>query len=124
MILCGYLGESVGWSYGFGLAGIFMLVGLLQFYFTQGIFGSIGLKPKKQAALETVAESPEAIVAEAGNDIDRVKKNPFSRFEVLITIFISVVSLVWVVNDPVSKITSSNVFNFSVGSMDGSNLLY
>jgi POT family proton-dependent oligopeptide transporter len=121
MILCGYLGESVGWSYGFGLAGIFMLVGLLQFYFTQGIFGSIGLKPKKQAALETVAESPEAIVAEAGNDIDRVKKNPFSRFEVLITIFISVVSLVWVVNDPVSKITSSNVFNFSVGSMDGSN---
>lgn len=121
MILCGYLGESIGWSYGFGLAGIFMLVGLLQFYFTQGIFGSIGLKPKKQAALETVAESPEAIVAEAGNDIDRVKKNPFSRFEVLITIFISIVSLVWVVNDPVSKITSSNVFNFTVGSMDGSN---
>lgn len=121
MILCGYLGESIGWSYGFGLAGIFMLVGLLQFYFTQGIFGTIGLKPKKQAALETVAESPEAIVAEAGNDIDRVKKNPFSRFEVLITIFISIVSLVWVVNDPVSKITSSNVFNFTVGSMDGSN---
>lgn len=121
MILCGYLGESVGWSYGFGLAGIFMLVGLLQFYFTQGIFGSIGLKPKKQAVLETVAESPEAIVVEAGNDIDRVKKNPFSRFEVLITIFISIISLVWVVNDPVSKITSSNIFNFSVGAMDGSN---
>ena len=28
IMLCGYLGEKVGWSYGFGLAGIFMLFGL------------------------------------------------------------------------------------------------
>ena len=27
MMLCGYLGENIGWSYGFGLAGIFMLCG-------------------------------------------------------------------------------------------------
>ena len=25
ILLCGYLGEKIGWSYGFGLAGIFML---------------------------------------------------------------------------------------------------
>ena len=30
-ILCGYLGETYGWSYGFGLAGIGMLGGLLIF---------------------------------------------------------------------------------------------
>jgi POT family proton-dependent oligopeptide transporter len=24
ILLCGYLGEKVGWTYGFGLAGIFM----------------------------------------------------------------------------------------------------
>ena len=32
IMLCGYLGENIGWSYGFGLAGIFMLFGLLQFW--------------------------------------------------------------------------------------------
>jgi POT family proton-dependent oligopeptide transporter len=49
MLLCGYIGESEnwGWSYGFGLAGIFMFIGMLQFYFTQNIFGDIGLKPIK-----------------------------------------------------------------------------
>ena len=45
ILLCGYLGEKVGWHWGFGLAGIFMFFGMLQFYFAQNIFGSIGLKP-------------------------------------------------------------------------------
>lgn len=52
IMLCGYIGEKVGWSYGFGLAGIFMFFGMLQFYFAQGIFGKIGLKPKKDEHLE------------------------------------------------------------------------
>lgn len=47
ILLCGYIGEKVGWSYGFGLAGIFMFLGMLQFYFAQGIFGKIGLAPGK-----------------------------------------------------------------------------
>jgi POT family proton-dependent oligopeptide transporter len=34
---------------GFGLAGIFMFLGMLQFYFTQDIFGSIGLKPSAES---------------------------------------------------------------------------
>jgi POT family proton-dependent oligopeptide transporter len=42
---------------GFGLAGIFMFFGMLQFYFTQDIFGSIGLKPS--------AESKQASKAKA-----------------------------------------------------------
>ena len=48
ILLCGYLGEKVGWHWGFGLAGIFMFFGMLQFYFAQEIFGSIGLKPEKK----------------------------------------------------------------------------
>ena len=52
IMLCGYIGEKVGWSYGFGLAGIFMFFGMLQFYFAQGIFGKIGLRPKKDEHLE------------------------------------------------------------------------
>src|SRR5215211_1716110 len=38
ILLCGYIGEKVGWSYGFGLAGVFMLFGLLQFSFARKIF--------------------------------------------------------------------------------------
>src|SRR5690606_16114680 len=38
-LLCGYLGEKIGWHYGFGLAGVFMFFGMLQFYFGQKIFG-------------------------------------------------------------------------------------
>ena len=30
-ILCGYLGETYGWKYGFGLAGIGMIIGLITF---------------------------------------------------------------------------------------------
>ena len=48
ILLCGYLVEKVGWHWGFGLAGIFMFFGMLQFYFAQEIFGSIGLKPEKK----------------------------------------------------------------------------
>ena len=38
ILLCGYIGETVNWHYGFGLAGIFMLFGMLQFHFGQNIF--------------------------------------------------------------------------------------
>jgi len=50
ILLCGYIGETVGWSYGFGLAGVFMFFGMLQFWFSQKIFGSIGLSPSEAVA--------------------------------------------------------------------------
>ncbi|WP_323026712.1 peptide MFS transporter [Gelidibacter japonicus] len=58
MLLCGYIGEKIGWHYGFGLAGVFMLFGMLQFYFGSKIFGVIGEQPKKQIPtdLEEVEE--------------------------------------------------------------------
>jgi proton-dependent oligopeptide transporter, POT family len=65
ILLCGYIGEKVGWSYGFGLAGIFMLFGLLQFSFSKKLFGHIGLLQKKQdeqpaAATAAAASAPAA----------------------------------------------------------------
>lgn len=48
--LCGYIGEKISWNLGFGLAGIFMVLGALQFYFGQAIFGDIGGPPKKDAS--------------------------------------------------------------------------
>ncbi len=65
ILLCGYIGETIGWSYGFGLAGIFMLLGMLQFWFAQSIFGDIGLTPKKETNVEDVAAAKAA--SEAGN---------------------------------------------------------
>ena len=32
IMLCGYLGEKVSWSFGFGLAGIFMFLGICLLY--------------------------------------------------------------------------------------------
>ncbi|MEJ7559097.1 MAG: peptide MFS transporter [Pedobacter sp.] len=113
MLLCGYIGESPdwGWNWGFGLAGIFMFIGMLQFYFTQGIFGDIGLKPLKNQ------------VEEVSDNLEESTRNPFSTFDSIIIALISVIGLAWIINDPVSKITSSNLFNFKVGSLDGSNFM-
>jgi len=60
-LLCGYLGEKIGWHYGFGLAGIFMFFGMLQFYFGQKIFGVIGNDPNKvdENATKEVVEEEE-----------------------------------------------------------------
>jgi proton-dependent oligopeptide transporter, POT family len=48
ILLCGYIGETYGFHWGFGLAGIFMFLGMLQFWFAQNIFGNIGLSKKRQ----------------------------------------------------------------------------
>ncbi|WP_350289985.1 oligopeptide:H+ symporter [uncultured Croceitalea sp.] len=46
-LLCGWLGETYGWHYGFGLAGIGMLTGLLCFWsgIKKNVFGDGGKPP-------------------------------------------------------------------------------
>lgn len=109
ILLCGYLGERVGWSYGFGLAGIFMLFGLLQFWFAQGIFGTVGLKPKKATA------------EQISFDDDGDKRNPFSTWQQVLAGISAVLGLVWILNDPASKISEGriNVLDFQVGVLSG-----
>ena len=51
--ICGYLGENIGWHYGFGAAGIGMAFGLLQFVYTRNNLGSIGIKPSISLPKET-----------------------------------------------------------------------
>lgn len=46
ILLCGYIGEKVGWSWGFGLAMVFMIAGALQFWLGSSVFGNIGLSPQ------------------------------------------------------------------------------
>jgi len=69
IMLCGYVGETHGWHFGFGLAGIFMFLGMLQFWFAQGIFGNVGLKPSK------VDDLSDAIVNEDVKSYDDVPAN-------------------------------------------------
>lgn len=60
-ILCGYLGENFGWHYGFGLAGIFMFIGLIQFKLAQNMFGEIGLAPKKADKKNDLADGQKVV---------------------------------------------------------------
>jgi len=101
ILLCGYLGEKVGWTYGFGLAGIFMFFGMLQFWLSQNIFGDIGLKPSKESKAKAEA-------------LDDDKRNPFSPIQLAAIAFSSILALLWLLNDPASKISGGkvNVFAF------------
>ena len=112
ILLCGYLGEQVGWRWGFGLAGIFMLFGLLQFWFAQNIFGDIGTKPVKgdSAAVELSANEP--------------KLNPFTSLQLGLIAIAGVLGISWIFNDPISKISEGayNLFDFNMLGMEGSNV--
>ena len=69
ILLCGYIGEKVGWHFGFGLAGIFMFFGMLQFWFAQQIFGKIGLSPQKLELVDnSQEEAQETVPKKVEND--------------------------------------------------------
>lgn len=102
IMLCGYLGENLGWSWGFGLAGIFMLLGLLQFWLSHEIFGEVGKKPTFDN--DEIESDDHKIIHD--------KKNPFTLLDKILIGIVSVFGLTWVINDPVSKITNYNVFEF------------
>lgn len=116
IMLCGYLGEKVGWSWGFGVAGIFMLFGLLQFWMAQGIFGHVGLKPPKKDAAAVDVNAPTA---------EGDKRNPFTSFHYILIAACVVLGLGWILNDPISKISegNANLFNFTVGPISGSSFV-
>jgi POT family proton-dependent oligopeptide transporter len=109
IVLCGYLGEQVGWNWGFGLAGIFMLFGLIQFWLSQNIFGDIGLKPVKK----------EVALTDEFND----KLNPFPVWQLALIGLMTVLGLVWIIFEPAKIITNGalDIFNFNVMGLSGNN---
>lgn len=84
ILLCGYIGEKVGWSYGFGLAGIFMFLGLMQFSLAQKIFGTIGLSPKKENQLAEIDPNTNAYTKELTEESHQSKKIARDRIFVII----------------------------------------
>ncbi|MEO0734146.1 MAG: peptide MFS transporter [Bacteroidota bacterium] len=72
IMLCSYFGAEWGYAWGFGLAGIFMLIGLIQFWFAQNIFGKIGLPPSEVPDTESAvaaAADPDAVSSDLGVDL-------------------------------------------------------
>ncbi len=110
IMLCGWVGEKVGWSYGFGLAGIFMFLGMLQFYFAQPLFGNIGNKPEKK--------SVEKI--DKNQVVGDIKLNKFTSLDYILIAIFSLSALVFIINDPLSKIGDIQSFNFTVAGLGDS----
>ena len=112
MMLCGYLGEKVGWSYGFGLAGIFMLLGCLQFWLAGPLFGKIGAKPvKDHSPVEIMSETSELVEDHSSPKTKMVaeKRNPFTQVDKILIFITSTIGFLFLINDPVSKIGNLNL---------------
>ena len=60
-LVCGPLGEGIGWGYGFATAGAGMILGLLTFIFTQRFLQGSGLPPGRQASPETRLGARDAV---------------------------------------------------------------
>ncbi|MGC6413757.1 MAG: peptide MFS transporter, partial [Bacteroidia bacterium] len=116
IMLCGWVGEKIGWSYGFGLAGIFMLLGMLQFYFAQPLFGDIGSKPKNEQndLIDTLVDN-KSVDAKTG-----VKLNTFQPIDYILIGIFTLSALIFIINDPLSQIGQIYMLNFTVAGMKDS----
>lgn len=130
MMLCGYLAENYGWAYGFGLAGIFMFLGMLQFLLAHKIFGKIGAAPSIKTEMVVHdgedASDPEVVKEEIEAAI---KLNPFTTFDKILIVLSSIGGLLYLFNDPLEKIGGKSLAPFTVslpfgwGDMTGSNVI-
>lgn len=130
MMLCGYLAENYGWAYGFGLAGIFMLLGMLQFLLAHKIFGKIGAAPSKK--VEVVLHDGEGITNPnvINEEVEVASKlNPFTTFDKILIALSSIGGLLYLFNDPLEKIGGKSLAPFNVslpfgwGVISGSNVI-
>ena len=106
MMLCGYLAERIGWSWGFGLAGVFMLLGTIQFWFAKPLFGSIGCEPRKQEKKETTNDAKK----------EEEKHNPFTTLDKILVAFSAIIGIGYALNDPLSKIWNIDLFGWAATS--------
>lgn len=110
IMLCGYLGETLGWSWGFGLAGIFMLLGLLQFTFAHKIFGDKGIVPNsKLRELDHKKSDTSQVEDPSGEKVEK-RLNPFLLIDRVFIAIFAILGLTWIINDPLSKIANINIF--------------
>src|SRR5690606_20169971 len=81
-LITGYLGESVGWHWGFTAAGVAMILGLIQFYLmAPRTLGDIGLEPSRH---------PDPAIQ--AKQVTTVKMATFGGLAVLAVVFFLVAS--------------------------------
>ncbi|MFA4869941.1 MAG: peptide MFS transporter [Pedobacter sp.] len=112
MMLCGYLAEKIGWHWGFGLAGVFMFLGTLQFWLAKPIFGNIGDKPTKASRLAADNASKTST-----NEEDKL--NPFTLTDKILIGITTLIGLLYAFGDPLHKIGHINLFPFEFNGMQG-----
>jgi len=63
-LLCGWLAAKYGWHYGFGLAGIGMLTGLIFFWsgIKKNVFGNRGLPPNETVMSKKIMGIPQGVL--------------------------------------------------------------
>ncbi|WP_235891178.1 peptide MFS transporter [Sphingobacterium lumbrici] len=103
MMLCGYLAETVGWHWGFGLAGIFMLLGTFQFWLAKPLMGNLG-----------VLDKSNVVQQDKKSDLEEGEKsyNAFTKVDVFLMIVVGIIGFVYAFNDPLSKNNVLDVFAF------------
>jgi len=106
IMLCGYIGEKVGWPYGFGLAMIFMIAGAVQFWLSEPLFGEIGAKPTDDGIADTGAPDTFDVTPVPGDDGGRLFK--------WIGVGASVAALVYFINPLVETDTALALINTAI----------
>ena len=103
-LLVGWIGETFSWTMGFGLAGIFMLFGLLQFYFAREVFGKAASEPKPKVVNLTKEEKKLEV--------------PFTKKDLTIASIGGFFAISWIIDGIYSVVTrgthflAENVFSF------------
>ncbi len=95
-LLVGWIGEHYNWSWGFGLAGIFMLFGLLQFANARRIFGEAANKPQPK----TMDLSEEELK----------KQVPFTQTDLILASIGGVLAISWIVDGIYNVVTRGGHF--------------
>ncbi len=98
--ICGYLGENIGWHYGFGAAGIGMAIGLIQYIYNIKLLEDCGVTPFNKVNTKTRNKYSKIIIgillvifliAVSGLlGIWRIDPIPFAN---ILTIIITLISL-------------------------------
>ncbi|WP_025125713.1 peptide MFS transporter [Myroides odoratimimus] len=117
MMLCGYIGERIGWHYGFGLAGIFMLLGTLQFWFAKPIFGAIGDVPNTSTEIkeDTPVDTKDLTPAQQ----DELKRNPFTTLDYILIAITTIIGFLYAFSDVFYIVGKIRLFPAEIFGMDG-----
>lgn len=95
-LLVGWIGETFSWTWGFGLAGIFMLFGLLQFYFARGVFGKAASQPKMKGI--------EVPIEDGGKDV------PFTQRDLSLAGIGGFFAISWIIDGLYSVVSRGSHF--------------